>query len=173
MHTQLETDLASILRSGPVDLVVTEVDEVGEQAEATNAACLADGIPVLFHEVTTLEGIVGPTVPSSASACYRCRVSRKLSHIRYHEELLAYQGSLRSGDLATRQPSLPGGCAGIVGGLLAIEATSFLTGSSRLATVDGVLVADFRTLEVRREPVLAVPGCPACGAREQHVRVGR
>lgn len=171
--TELEAELATVLvRSSPVDLVVVEVDESGVGAESANAVCLAAGVPALFHQLTTLKGVIGPTLRGSSSACYQCCVSRELSHLRYHEEHVAYVRGLRSGEVPGRQAAVLGGCAGIVGGLLSTEAVSLLTGSPRSATVGGVLVADFRTLEVRRETVYAVPGCPACGARLEEVTIG-
>lgn len=160
-------------RSVPLGLVVAEVDESGEQAELVNAACLAAGVSALFHEVTTLEALIGPTVTPAGTACHECLVSRRVSHLRYYEEHLAYQRSLRSGELPARQPALLPGCAAMVGGVLSLEALGLLTGAPRSATTGGVLTADFRTLQIRRQTLLAVPGCPACGSSQLEVSVGR
>lgn len=155
-------------RSTPVDLVVVEVDESTEQAEAANAACLAAGVAALFHEVTTLEGVVGPRVESGGPGCYRCLLSRRTSHLRFYEEHLAYLRSLRSGDIPARPPALLGGGAAMVGGALSVEIIGLLTGSRRpVSSQRTVLVADFRTSEIRREKLLAVPGCPTCEAVEE------
>jgi molybdopterin/thiamine biosynthesis adenylyltransferase len=191
-------------RARPVSLVVAEVDESGERAEAVNAACLEAGVPVLFHEETTLEAVIGPATVSASAPCYQCLVSRRLSHLRHYDEHLAFQKALRAGEVAGRQPAVLGGCAATVGGLLAVEVLGLLSGAPAPATAaapapdtaaalataaapdpdaaappapapapaTGLLVADFRTSEVRREALLAVPGCPACGSRQLEVVLG-
>jgi bacteriocin biosynthesis cyclodehydratase domain-containing protein len=161
-----------IERSGALSLAAAEVDEPGWRAEAANAACLSAEVPATFHEVSTIEGIVGPTV-TPASPCYECLMSRRLSHMRYFDEYVGYRQALRSREIPIRQPALLGGCAAIVGGLLSAEILGRLLGR-RVGPADGgtILVADFRTMEVRRETVLAVPGCPACGSGQEHVVLG-
>ncbi|HET7488898.1 MAG TPA: TOMM precursor leader peptide-binding protein [Acidimicrobiales bacterium] len=149
-------------RSAPLALVVVEVDESGEQAEEANAACLAAGVPALFHAATTVEGVVGPAVAAGSPGCFACLVSRRTSHLRHYDEHLVYQAGLRTGEVAARQPALLGACATLAGGLVAAEALALLTGSPAV-TRGGVLTADFRTLQVRRDALVAVPGCPACG----------
>ena len=161
------TPIGEILRrSAPVSLAVVEVDESGERAEQVNAACSEAGVPALYHESTTLEGTVGPTVLASFPGCYACLVSRRASHLRYYDEHLAYQRCLRSGEVPARQPALLAASAALLGGIVAAEALAVLAGSGS-ATTGGVLTADFRTLEVRREALVAVPGCRGCDTNRE------
>lgn len=47
---------------------------------------------------------------------------------------------------------------------MAVEAVRFVAGLPAPTAQGRVLVADLRTLEVRQEPILRVPACPACAA---------
>lgn len=164
--------IAEVLgRSAPVSLAVVQVDESGEDAEAANAACIAAGVPALFHDETTLEAVVGPAVVGGRPGCFACLVARRSSHLRYYDEHVVYQQGLRRGEVPARPPALLGAVATLVGGLVAAESLALLTGA-RSVTSGGVLTADFRTLEVRRDTLVPVPGCPACGA-DMEVVVGR
>ena len=157
-------------RSAPLALAAIEVDEPGVEAEAANGACLAADVPAIFHEVSMLEGIVGPT--GAPRPCYQCLASRRASHMRYYDEYVGYRQGLRSGEIASRQPALLGGNAAIAGGLLSVEMLGLLLGRAGASETGTILVADFRTMEVRREAFLAVPGCPACGSRQEQVVLG-
>lgn len=159
-----EAPIAEILqRSAPLSLAVVQVDESGEQAEAANAACIAAGVSALFHHETTLEGVVGPTVVAGEPGCFTCLVHRRTSHLRYYDEHVVYQQGLRTGEVPAHQPALLGAFATLVGGVVAAEALALLTGSPSVIS-GGVLTADFKTLEVRRDTLVAVPGCPSCGS---------
>lgn len=160
-------DLESLLAG--VDLVIATVDEVELRAVAVSRAALAARVPYLFHALTTLEGLVGPSGLPPESPCYECLVWRRASHLRHHEEHVAYQEHLRSGDLPSHAPAPAAGGAVIVAGLVAAEALRVLGRFAVPRTRDGILVADFRTLEVRHEPVLPAPRCPACGSHVQEV----
>jgi bacteriocin biosynthesis cyclodehydratase domain-containing protein len=159
-------------RSGPFNLVMVEVDESAERATAANIVCLGAGVTALFHELTTLGGVVGPTVASFTTSCYECLMTRHSSHLRFYDEHVASVRSLRSGEVQVRQPAILAGGAAMTGGILSLEAMRLLTGTPPPATTDAILRADFRTLQVRREPLLGVPGCPAC-SQEAEVLLGR
>jgi len=149
-----------------VDLAVIEVDQSGARAEALNAACLSAGIPFLMHTTTAFDATVGPSLaPPFDSGCHLCLVKRRLSHLRHYDEQIAYQSSLRDGGTPERPPSLLGGCASVVSGLLAAETLRLVGGLEPATTCGGVLRADFRTLQVTRAPLQPIPGCAACGER--------
>ncbi len=154
-----------------VDLVVVEVDEVGAAASLANRACMAAGVVSLFHSVTALDAVVGPCVTPGTPGCHECLVERRLSHIRHYDEHVAYQQWLGEGGIAP-EPGLLAGFASLVAGLVSMEALRSVGRFQNPVSTGGVLVADLRTSQVRREALLPVPACPACDALQPEAVLG-
>lgn len=159
------TSLTDVIGGG--GLVVVEVDEGGRRAEIVNAAGHAAGARLLFHSATTQDGFVGPAVLGAHPPCYYCLVQRRLTHLRHYDEHVAFQAALRNGQFPSLSAVLAPGAASLLGGLLSTEVLHQLFE----ARGGQVLVADLRTLEVRREELLAVPGCTVCGQPEEEIRL--
>lgn len=151
---------------------VIAVDAAQTGAESANTACLRATVPFLLHEASTVGARVGPAVVPYRSPCYRCVVIRRLSHMRGHDEEVAYRQEVGGGRLAVREAALLSGCAALVAGLVSVETLRLVGGIHSAPTAGAVLVTDFRTLEVRREQVLRVPECPACGGPQEEVEIG-
>ena len=144
------------------DLVVVEVDEGRARASEAAQACLDAGVAALFHSASTLRATVGPMVVPGTPGCLECLELRRLSHLRHHDEDVAYRRWLESGG-APRQPAMLSGFTSVVAGLVSVEVLRKVGGIQPPVISSAVLTAVAGTSEVRREPLLPVPGCPGCG----------
>lgn len=134
-------------RIAAVDLVLDCSDNFSTRA-AVNAACVAQGRPLVSGAAIRLEGQLSVFDPRRAdSPCYHC---------------LYGEGS--EAELSCSEAGVLGPVVGLVGSLQALEALKLLAGFGeplvgRLLLVDAA-GSRFRELRVRRDP-----GCPVCGAR--------
>lgn len=134
-------------RIAAVDLVLDCSDNFTTRA-AVNAACVAQGRPLVSGAAIRLEGQLSVFDPRRAdSPCYHC---------------LYGEGS--EAELSCSEAGVLGPVVGLVGSLQALEALKLLAGFGeplvgRLLLVDAA-GSRFRELRVRRDP-----GCPVCGAR--------
>lgn len=130
-----------------VDLVLDCSDNFTTRA-AVNAACVAQGRPLVSGAAIRLEGQLSVFDPRRAdSPCYHC---------------LYGEGS--EAELSCSEAGVLGPVVGLVGSLQALEALKLLAGFGeplvgRLLLVDAA-GSRFRELRVKRDP-----GCPVCGAR--------
>ncbi|MDH4763727.1 molybdopterin-synthase adenylyltransferase MoeB [Pseudomonas sp. CBMAI 2609] len=130
-----------------VDLVLDCSDNFTTRA-AVNAACVAQGRPLVSGAAIRLEGQLSVFDPRRAdSPCYHC---------------LYGEGS--EAELSCNEAGVLGPVVGLVGSLQALEALKLLAGFGeplvgRLLLVDAA-GSRFRELRVKRDP-----GCPVCGAR--------
>ncbi|WP_338545797.1 molybdopterin-synthase adenylyltransferase MoeB [Pseudomonas benzopyrenica] len=134
-------------RVAAVDLVLDCSDNFTTRA-AVNAACVAQGRPLVSGAAIRLEGQLSVFDPRRAdSPCYHC---------------LYGEGS--EAELSCSEAGVLGPVVGLVGSLQALEALKLLAGFGeplvgRLLLVDAA-GSRFRELRVKRDP-----GCPVCGAR--------
>lgn len=133
-------------RVAAVDLVLDCSDNFTTRA-AVNAACVAQGRPLVSGAAIRLEGQLSVFDPRRAdSPCYHC---------------LYGEGS--EAELSCSEAGVLGPVVGLVGSLQALEALKLLAGFGeplvgRLLLVDAA-GSRFRELRVKRDP-----GCPVCGA---------
>jgi molybdopterin/thiamine biosynthesis adenylyltransferase len=126
--------------------VVLDCSDNFETRFAVNAACVAQGTPLISGAAVRLEGQIAVFLPGRPdSPCYAC-----LYHAGEQED----QTCSENGVLAP--------VVGILGSLQALEALKVLLGlgetlCGRLVVFDGT-VHDWRTLKLRRDP-----HCPVCG----------
>jgi molybdopterin-synthase adenylyltransferase len=119
----------------------------------------------------SLEGtelVVGPGFPGTAdSACYMCWRMREVAGAANPESRFALERRLDrlQADLSHRRENLAPG-ADIVGGMLAAEAISLLTGSAEPSLDERLLVVQLPGLRQSKHSVLRKPGCPVCGSTE-------
>lgn len=134
-------------RVAAVDLVLDCSDNFTTRA-AVNAACVAQGRPLVSGAAIRLEGQLSVFDPRRAdSPCYHC---------------LYGEGS--EAELSCSEAGVLGPVVGLVGSLQALEALKLLAGFGE-PLVGRLLLMDaagsrFRELRVKRDP-----GCPVCGAR--------
>lgn len=142
------------------DLVVTERPlQPSNSSRDDHDGALAAGVSCLFHGQDGLLAVIGPLVGRGGGPCHLCAETRRLSHVPHLHEHLAY---LRHRVVTAPAPdSFLAAHTSLVAGLIAVDVLRSLVGAVA-TTAGGVLVADLATMEVRRETVLAVPGCPYC-----------
>ncbi|MDD1014413.1 molybdopterin-synthase adenylyltransferase MoeB [Pseudomonas rubra] len=145
-RTALDEDsLATVVKA--VDLVLDCSDNFATR-EAVNAACVAQGKPLVSGAAIRLEGQLSVFDPRLAhSPCYHC---------------LYGHGS--EAELTCSEAGVLGPLVGLVGSLQALEALKLLAGFGeplvgRLLLIDA-LGSRFRELRVKRDP-----GCSVCGGQ--------
>ncbi|QBF25147.1 molybdopterin-synthase adenylyltransferase MoeB [Pseudomonas tructae] len=140
-----EDSLATAVKA--VDLVLDCSDNFATR-EAVNAACVAQGKPLVSGAAIRLEGQLSVFDPRLAhSPCYHC---------------LYGHGS--EAELTCSEAGVLGPLVGLVGSLQALEALKLLAGFGeplvgRLLLIDA-LGSRFRELRVKRDP-----GCRVCGGQ--------
>ncbi len=149
-----------------VDLLLVDAVDAEKLISVLNLACLRGDGRLLPWSVTFREAFVGPLVQERVIPCYLCAQTRRLSHLRHHDAHVAFRAAVDGGAITAPQVAVLSGHVSVVAGLLGLEVLRIVGGFAPAVTAGAVLVADFATLEVRREEILAVPGCPACGEAE-------
>jgi molybdopterin-synthase adenylyltransferase len=125
------------------DLVVDCTDSFAARY-AVNAACCAEGVPLVEAGVIGLTGLVMAIRPGE-TACYRCA---------FPAEPVDAPSCAEAGVL--------GPAAGVIGSLQALEALKLLAGLPALT--DAFLQLDLASLDVLRVAVRRRPDCPDCSA---------
>jgi molybdopterin-synthase adenylyltransferase len=125
------------------DLVVDCTDSFAARY-AVNAACCAEGVPLVEAGVIGLTGLVMAIRPGE-TACYRCA---------FPAEPVDAPSCAEAGVL--------GPAAGVIGSLQALEALKLLAGLPALT--DAFLQVDLAALDILRVAVLRRPDCPDCSA---------
>jgi adenylyltransferase/sulfurtransferase len=146
------------------DLVVCCADPgMATHSYILNRACLKARITWTSCSVSGFEGIVGPTVVPSETACYLCYKMRAVACAANPEDELAHLRRLdrRKRDDSDRRENHAFG-VGAVGNLIGLEAVKCLTGIAEPSALGRIIVLDFMTLACRTHAVLRMPWCPAC-----------
>lgn len=125
------------------DLVVDCVDNIATR-NVVNAACLAQGKPLVEAGVAGFMGFVMTVVPG-AGPCYRC----------LNPNLIQPQG---------KAPAILGATAGIAGALQASEAIKLILGLPD-TLVGHVLYFDASTMAFEKIMLSKNPDCPLCSTR--------
>jgi molybdopterin/thiamine biosynthesis adenylyltransferase len=134
-----EANAAALIR--PWDLVIDGTDDFATRF-AVNAACVAEGKPLVSGAIGRWSGQVGvfPGRP-----CYQCLVPE----IPPDAETCSVVGVV-------------GALAGVVGSLMALEAIKLITGAGEPLT-GRLMIYDALDGETRTVRVSADPECPVCG----------
>jgi molybdopterin/thiamine biosynthesis adenylyltransferase len=109
-----------------------------------NAACCAEGVPLVEGGVAGWSGLVMGIRPGE-TACYRCAFP-----------------AAPEGARSCAEAGVLGPAAGVIGSLQALEALKLLSGAAAPLT-DAFLEVDLATLDVLRVAVRRRPECPDCG----------
>ena len=164
--TGAATDAVDRLHDLPAnDVVVVECGYDGA-GEAVADACMAAGTPYLGHTQDALRAEIGPLVGPGGEPCHRCALTRRLSHLPHPDEHDAYRRA-RAAGVAGPDAFLAAHSA-IVAGLVAVEVLRTLLGARPLSR-GALLTLDLATMELGREPLLPVPGCPGCARARREV----
>jgi adenylyltransferase/sulfurtransferase len=127
------------------DVVVEASDDLGTKF-AANAACVAEGVPLVVGAVTGWQGQLLAVRPGE-TACYRC----------------VYRGEPPAGSVPSCEAAgIVGPVAGVVGSLQAVEALRVCLGLPS-ATAGRLVFYDATRGEVSAVTVHRDPACPVCG----------
>jgi len=132
---------------GAADVVLDCCDNFATRF-AVNRACVAAGTPLVSGAAIRMEGQIASFLPEAASPCYECIYPGGLEH----EETCAMEGVLAP-------------LVGVLGSLQAMEALTLLSGFGEPMR-GALLVADLRTVEIRKLSLPRRRDCPNCGHLE-------
>ena len=121
-----------------------------------NAACFERGLPFITMSHSPPVARVGPLYVPGATGCFACQEATYRAAYALYDELVEQRRG-RPSPAATLGPV----CA-FVGGQVALEVLHAVTGVCTPATLGAAYVYDLRTMDVTREPVPRLPGCPVC-----------
>jgi len=156
------TDLLAGTRdTGPVDLVVSAIDEPDEVDRWVNQACVAAGVPFIRGGLAHTQGLYWSVDPGR-SACRECleRHRARLAEGVDHDAV-----SWPRVIVADRVNRAIGPVASVLGGLVAMEALRYLTGLVAPVSAGRYQLVDFATdCGVRSDAWAADPDCPVCAS---------
>lgn len=144
---RLDAANASTLLAG-ADLVIDGSDNFATRY-TVNAACVAQGLPLLSGAMSQWEGQAALFDPARGGPCYRCLFPEPPA-----------EGLAPS----CAEAGVAGPLPGVLGALLALEAVKHLAGAGEGAR-GRLLLFDGLRAEMRRIRVTARADCPDCGGR--------
>lgn len=156
-----DDDVLSIVNGA--DFAVSCVDRsMSNVLYRLNRACHKTGLRWTSATVSAFEGVVGPTVTPSETACFLCYQMRAVACTENPEEEFAQLRFLdrRRQDDGARRENLVFG-AGIVGNMVAAEVFRVLLGLPP-GLPGRIAVMDFMDLTLNKHVVLRKPWCPVC-----------
>ncbi|MCF3974289.1 TOMM precursor leader peptide-binding protein [Paracoccus salsus] len=157
--------IAGLLEGATLALCCLESAELN-LALKLNRACRDLGLRWLAGSLEGLDLVVGPGFSGDRDApCYMCWRMREVACAGNPQARFALERHLDRlrRDLSGRRENLSVG-ADIVGGMMAAEVITVLTGAGPPALDGRVLVIEMPGLRQERHTLLRKPGCPVCGA---------
>jgi bacteriocin biosynthesis cyclodehydratase domain-containing protein len=140
------------------DFVVNGADWPAHDIERwVNRACFDAGVAFITMSHSPPVARVGPLYVPGETGCFECQERSYRERFPLYDELVEQRRG-RPSEAATLGPV----CA-FVGGQVALEALHQLTGLVPPATRGASYAYDLRTMEVTREEVPRLEGCPVCG----------
>jgi len=154
-------DVADLIRATNPDLVVSAIDEPDEVDRWVNAACVAARVPFVRGGLAYTQGLYWSVDPGR-SACREC--------LERHRDRLADGIDAEIVDVprVLRQDRVNraiGPVAGVLGGLVAMEALRYLTGLGEPVAAGRYQLLDFAgDCSTSTDPWPADPDCPVCAS---------
>ncbi len=151
-----EVELADFIAGA--DVVIDAADWPAHEIERwCNSACFEAGIPYITMSHFPPIARVGPLYVPGRTGCFACQEIAYRREYPLFDEVIEQRRALPS-PAATLGPA-----CGLIGGQVGMEIVHLLTGLAPPATLGVAHIYDLRTMEVRREAVVAEPECPVCG----------
>jgi molybdopterin/thiamine biosynthesis adenylyltransferase len=151
-----------------VDLVVSAIDQPDEVDLWVNEACVAAGVPFIRGGLAYLQGLYWSVDPG-VSACRQC-----LETYRSTEPERDERAQVVSWPLLLRQDQTnraTGPVAGILAGLVSMEALRYLTGFVPPVSAGTYQLVDFTgACEISSDPWPADPHCSVCATAPKRAR---
>lgn len=138
-------------------IVVEAADWPAFEIEAwCNSACFEAGVPYVAMAQIPPKVRVGPLYVPGATGCHECqKIAWRRNYPLYDIAVEQRRGQPYLG------PTL-GPSSGLIGAQAAMDVVHFLTGLVEPASLGTACMYDLRTMEVKRERVVAESGCPVC-----------
>ncbi|MFL5900194.1 MAG: TOMM precursor leader peptide-binding protein [Solirubrobacterales bacterium] len=142
------------------DLVVNAVDWPAHDIELwVNSACFAAGIPYIAMSHYPPIARVGPLYVPGETGCYSCQETAYKRSYPLYDAVVEYQRAKPS-----PAATLGAACA-LISGQVALDVMHFLTGLATPSSLGASHIYDLRTMEAKREQVVAESNCSVCGTR--------
>jgi bacteriocin biosynthesis cyclodehydratase domain-containing protein len=140
------------------DLVVNAVDWPAHDIELwVNSACFAAGIPYIAMSHYPPIARVGPLYVPGETGCYSCQ------EIAYKRSYPLYDAVVEHQRAKPSPAATLGAACALISGQVALDVMHFLTGLATPSSLGVSHIYDLRTMEAKRERVMAEPDCPVCG----------
>lgn len=139
------------------DVVIDAADWPAHDIERwCNSACFEAGIPYITMSHFPPIARVGPLYVPGRTGCFACQ------EIAYRREYPLFDVAIEQRRALPSPAATLGPACGLIGGQIGLEVVHLLTGLCDPATLGVAHIYDLRTMEVKREPVVAEPECPVC-----------
>jgi bacteriocin biosynthesis cyclodehydratase domain-containing protein len=151
-----ETEIAEFIAGA--DVVIDAADWPAHDIERwCNSACFDADIPYITMSHFPPIARVGPLYVPGRTGCFACQEAA------YRREYPLFDVAIEQRRAKASPAATLGPACGMIGGQVALEVMHLLTGLAEPSTLGVAHISDLRTLEVKREPVVAEPGCEVCG----------
>lgn len=133
-----------------------------------NKAAFEIGLSWCMTSLQGMEGVIGPIIIPSETACHMCYTMRLLANEKSYDIAMAYQKYLAENkrDELYRRSNLSTS-SGIMGNFLALELIKQITGIMVSKLIGKICVFDFLNLAMDFHTVLRKPDCPLCGLKKK------
>jgi bacteriocin biosynthesis cyclodehydratase domain-containing protein len=139
------------------DVVVDTADWPAYEIEAwCNAACFEAGIPHIGMAQIPPKIRVGPFYVPGITGCHECQ------RIAWRREYPLFDAAIEQRKGQPYTAATLGPSSGLIGAQIGMDVLHFLTGLAEPASLSTACMYDLRTMEVKRELVVAQPDCPVC-----------
>jgi bacteriocin biosynthesis cyclodehydratase domain-containing protein len=151
-----EVEIADFIHGA--DVVIDAADWPAHDIERwCNSACFEAGIPYITMSHFPPIARVGPLYVPGKTGCFACQETA------YRREYPLFDVAVDQRRAKPSPAATLGPACGLIGGQVGMEVLHLLTGLAEPSTLGVAHIVDLRTMEVKREPVVAEPGCPVCG----------
>jgi molybdopterin-synthase adenylyltransferase len=151
-----ESEIAEFIAGA--DLVIDAADWPAHDIERwCNAACFEAGIPYITMSHFPPIARVGPLYVPGQTGCFACQETA------YRREYPLFDVAVEQRRAKPSPAATLGPACGMIGGQVGLDVMHHLTGLCPASTLGVAHIYDLRTMEVKREEVVAEPDCPVCG----------
>jgi molybdopterin-synthase adenylyltransferase len=151
-----EAEIAEFIAGA--DIVIDAADWPAHDIERwCNVACFKAGIPYITMSHFPPVARVGPLYVPGRTGCFACQ------EIAYRRSYPLFDVAVKQRRAQPSPAATLGPACGMIGGQVGLEVMHHLTGLCEPSTLGAAHIYDLRTMEVKREAVVAEPDCPVCG----------
>jgi molybdopterin-synthase adenylyltransferase len=151
-----EAEIAEFIAGA--DLVIDAADWPAHDIERwCNTACFAAGIPYITMSHFPPVARVGPLYVPGQTGCFACQEAA------YRRDYPLFDVAIEQRRAQPSPAATLGPACGMIGGQVGLDVMHHLTGLCEPSTLGVAHIYDLRTMDCKREAVVAEPDCPVCG----------